>query len=299
VDQWKHHLIYHQLAAKVNWHGCKSGQSAQIHTIVDIICQDPNKRCSMIKDCERNSAFRRKCQKDAMGRAPDIWEERLYPGISFRRCPACLKAVPRQAVQCLQCWGHLLTEDGIAEITDNQSAETERKEVEMITPERRTAHDIEIMIDDEAIQFPCIDVSRFCERFEVANKRSAAMGVQEEDPDRPRGTVEMIASIQSLFWSKYHKKAYEYEFPEDPRAVTIDANFSKIQMFLQHRLEAWGSSLEQVFCTQSCGGIGTKSSCQFRLPWRRFNDKLLPAFTRRVTAWGDVASNWATAYHGT
>jgi len=42
----------------------------------------------------------------------------------------------------------------------------------------------------------------------------------------------------------------------------------------------------------------TESSCQFRLPWRKFDEGLLPAFTQRVTAWGNMASNWATAYHG-
>jgi hypothetical protein len=137
--QWKHHLIYHQLAAKVNWHGCKNGQPAQSHTIVDLICQDSNKRCSMIKDCNRNSTFRRNCQREAMSRIPDAWEEMRYPGIPLRRCPACLRAVPRQSVQCLQCWGHLLTEDGIEEIIDTQPVENEETESKGISPERRTS----------------------------------------------------------------------------------------------------------------------------------------------------------------
>ena len=209
--QWKHHLIYHQLAARVNWHGCKNGQPARSCTIVDAICHDSSQRCSMIRECERNATFRHNCH------------------------PACLKAVPKQSVQCLQCWGHLLTEDGIAEIKDTKAVEKEDMKLKGISPERRTSHDVEFQINGESIQFPRIDVRRFCTRFKIATSGRIGTRSREDDPDRPQGTVERISSIEPLIWNKHHRKVYGYEFTEDPRAVTCDANFAKIEMFLQHR----------------------------------------------------------------
>ena len=128
-EQWRHHLLYHQLAARVSWQGCKNGQLAKVQTIVDAICGDSKKRASLIKECEQNVTFRQSCQREAMGRAPEAWEEARYPGIPLRRCPACLKAVPRQSVQCLQCWGHLLTEeDAVAEIKDIEKVRLTRSQ---------------------------------------------------------------------------------------------------------------------------------------------------------------------------
>ena len=49
---------------------------------------------------------------------------------------------------------------------------------------------------------------------------------------------------------------------------------------------------------KNIGRTLTDSSCQFRLPWREFDEKPLPALTQRATAWGSMASTWATAYHG-
>ena len=116
-EHWEHQLLYHQLAARVTWQGCRSGQPAKIQTIVDAICEDPKKKDAMIKECEQSSTFRRDCQREAMHRPVETWEESCFPGLSLRRCPACLKAVPRQSVRCLQCWGYLLTEeDAIEEI---------------------------------------------------------------------------------------------------------------------------------------------------------------------------------------
>jgi len=163
-------LIYHQLAARVNWHGCKNGQPARIQTIVDAICHDSKKRGSLIKECERNATIRHNCQREAMSRIPEAWEEAQYPGIPLRRCPACLKAVPKQSVQCLQCWGHLLTEDGIAEIRDTKEMEEIDTKSKGVTLERRTSHDVEYQIEGEIIQFPCVDVRRFRVRHKIHSK---------------------------------------------------------------------------------------------------------------------------------
>jgi hypothetical protein len=99
-----------------------------------------------------------------------------------------------------------LTKDGIAEIMDAQPENIEEEEAKTIMPERRPAHDVDITVDSEAIQFPCIDVSRFCKHFGLTNKEEIAVGLQEDDPDWPQGTVEKIASIQPLFWNKYHQR---------------------------------------------------------------------------------------------
>ena len=114
-EQWKHHLLYHQLAAKVTWQGCRAGQPAKTQTIVDAICEHAKRKAAIIKECEQNLTFRQDCQREAMNRPPEAWEESCYPGISLRRCPACLRAVPRQSVRCLQCWGYLLTEEDVVE----------------------------------------------------------------------------------------------------------------------------------------------------------------------------------------
>ena len=133
-----------------------------------------------------------------MSRIPDMWEEMQYPGIPLRRCPACLRAVPKQSVQCLQCWGHLLTEDGIAEIKDTEDEEKVDTKSKGVALERRASHDVEYQINGEIIQFPCIDVCRFCARYEIAVKDQNAIGPRNEDLDRPRGTIDQISSIEPL-----------------------------------------------------------------------------------------------------
>jgi hypothetical protein len=37
TKQWKHQVLYHQLAAKLTWQGCKSGKSASVQTIAHLI----------------------------------------------------------------------------------------------------------------------------------------------------------------------------------------------------------------------------------------------------------------------
>ena len=161
-----------------------------------------------------------------MSRVPDAWEEVQYPGIPLRRCPACLKAVPKQSVQCLQCWGHLLTEDGIAEIRDTKETEEMDTKSKGVTLERRTSHDVEYQIEGEIIQFPCVDVRRFRIRHKIAAIDPSAEETKEEDLDRPQGTIELIALIEPIAWNKAWRKTYGYEFPGDPRAVSCEANFA-------------------------------------------------------------------------
>jgi hypothetical protein len=159
---WKRQLFYHQLAAKCVWQGCKYGQSAKIEAIVEIICDEPTKRAAMIQECEQNLTFHRECHKEARQRPPSAQEESCFPGLSLRRCPACLRAVPRQSIRCLLCWGYLMSEDEEIEgLHPTEGIKEEPEKSENIVVTRRTSHDLELNLYSEIIQMPCLDVQRF------------------------------------------------------------------------------------------------------------------------------------------
>jgi hypothetical protein len=159
---WKQQLFYHQLAAKCVWHGCKFGQVAKIESIVEMICDDPTKRAEMIHECEQNLTFYRECHKEARQKLPNSQEELRFPGLSLRRCPACLKAVPRQSIRCLLCWGYLMTEnDEIEELRSRETVRQEPEKTEGSALVRRGSKDVEMNLEGEIVHMPCLDVQRF------------------------------------------------------------------------------------------------------------------------------------------
>jgi hypothetical protein len=81
VDRWKHQLLYHQLAAKLTWQGCKSGKPANIQNVVDLICEDPAKRIQLVQECEQNYTFRRECHREARQCPPECVGGIPFPGI--------------------------------------------------------------------------------------------------------------------------------------------------------------------------------------------------------------------------
>ena len=115
--------------------------------------------------------------------------------------------------------------------------------------------------------------------------------------DRARGTIEQIANIVPCSWNKYRRKAYEYEFSKGrPRPSVADKKF---RYFLQNRLGARQSSLEQVFRMQCMEKQEDTKSCKFKLPWKSFDEQALPGRTPRPTAWMNTQTKWEVAYHGT
>jgi hypothetical protein len=196
AGQWKHQLLNHELAAKLTWQGCKSGQTAKIQAIVDAIYEDPAQRIEMAKECEQDQAFRRECYQEARQRPPNLWEELRFPGLSLRRCPSCLNAVPRQSVRCLLCWGYLRTdEDAIGEIRVVETASEDNEKKENIVLIRRTAQDLEWNVNGELIQMPCLDVQRF------QRDNQMTVGPANDGRDKAKGTIEQIANIVPCNWN--------------------------------------------------------------------------------------------------
>ena len=161
----------------------------------------------MIKECEQSSPCRRNCQREAMHRPVEKWEESCFPGLSLRRCPACLKAVPRPSVRCLQCWGYLLTEEeAIEEIRVAEKVKEVADKSENIVLARRTSQDVECEVNGELIQMPCVDVQRFRRQSGlVTDEGQEAKRIRSKDPDKAQGTIEQIANIEPCHWNKYWK----------------------------------------------------------------------------------------------
>jgi hypothetical protein len=240
AGRWKHQLFYHQLAAKLTWQGCKSGQPAKIQTIVDMICEDPINGIQMVQKWEQDHVFRRECYKEARQRPPNAWEESRFPGLSLRRCPSCLGAVPRQSVRCLSCWGYLMTqEDAIEEIRVVETAKEDSEKTENIVLTRRTAQDIEWNVNGEFIQMPCLDV----QRFQRDNRMTE--GPANNGHDRARGTIEQIANIEPCSWKKYWRNVYTHsrkigQIPQ-PRTTSRSSAVS-CKIVLVRGNQAWGKS---------------------------------------------------------
>ena len=291
---WKQQLFYHQLAARCVWQGCKFGQPAKIEAIVEAICEEPTRRAAMVQECEQNVMFRRECHKEARQRPPDVREESCFPGLSLRRCPACLGAVPKQSIRCLLCWGYLLSEEeGLEGLQPAEGTGEEPAKSENIVLTRRASQDIELNMHGEIIQTPCLDVQRFQRENRL---KESPVG---DGADRAQGTVEQIANIQSCSWNKHWKKAYAHDFTSNEPNPSNRANFDKFQSFLQNRLGAWQSSMERIFGLQCIGIQEGEMSCKFRLTWRSFDEQALPRITQRSTAWSNNQARWKTAYHGT
>jgi hypothetical protein len=140
---------------------------------------------------------------------------------------------------------------------------------------------------------PCYDVQRFREENQIAEAQAS------DGLDRAKGTIEQIADIQPCTWNKYWRKTYEYEFSKDRSDTSVEDNFKKFRGFLQNRLGAWRSSMEQVFMMQRMEKQEDTKSCKLRLPWINFDEQALPGRTQRPTAWMNTQAKWETAYHGT
>ena len=83
-------------------------------------------------------------------------DESSFPGLSLRRCPSCLQAVPKQSIRCLLCWGYFMTEeDSIEEIRVLKTTEEDPKKEDSIALSRRVTQDVELDVDGEIIRMPC------------------------------------------------------------------------------------------------------------------------------------------------
>ena len=144
----------------------------------------------MIQECEQNLTSHRECHREARQRLPSVQEELRFPGLSLRRCPACLKAVPKQSIRCVLCWGYLMSEDDEIEglqTREEVKEEPEKEESPVLT--RRASHDVELNRHGETIQMPCLNVQRFQKENQLKESPMT------DGTDRAQGTIEQIADI--------------------------------------------------------------------------------------------------------
>jgi hypothetical protein len=153
-------------------------------------------------------------------------------------------------------------DDEIEELGPQGQLEQEEEMVEVPALVRRGTRDIDLNVHGEIIQMPCLDVQRFQREHQL--EESFVL----ENEDGAQGTIEQIANIQPHSWNKRWKSSYAQDFPGDVSSITDEDNFVKFKLFLQHRLGAWQSSMEQLFDMTKIGVQKEGSSIKFRIPWK-------------------------------
>ena len=125
-------------------------------------------------------------------------------------------------------------------------------------------------VEGEIIQMPCLDVQRF--RKENRLKEGPA----SDEEDHAQGTIEQIANIEPGSWNKRWKNAYAHDFPGDGSSVTHKDNLDKFKLFLQNRLGAWQTSVEQIFGTQTWESRPRRTRLSSEFRGRALTNRLAP-----------------------